>query len=607
MTEDDWNSGIQLDFNEVSFTVTAGGGKQIQILRGVSGKCQPGRLLAIMGASGAGKTTLLDILAYNHYGGTVTGTVTVNGKPRRRKEFTKLSCYVQQRDVLLSSATVREAVLTSALLKLPSGMLRAEKEERVDSVLKELDLEGCVNTLVGDESIGIKGISGGQKRRVSVGVELVKDPRLIFLDEPTSGLDSEMAATLMATLVQLARRNRTVVCTIHQPNSDITSRFDDFLLLAKGQAVFGGPWDESVEWFRSQGFSCPLYTNPTDYYLSVVKDESAVAALVPAFAQRAAELRAASEARASAPSNSGVSEKDLEAQRQALELEDRAPGKQGARPQTSVANQVMVLSHRFLRTWYRNPQMLASEVVQYMFMALLVGLMYLQVSSDAVTGTFDRSSCIWFSLAVLSFTPSYTAAVVWDKERLLMRRELAGQQYNPSAYFLGKTAVTLPFELVQGVMYVLISYFMVGFQLDAGKLFMQIAIYVVFLWTSETIGLLVGIISRTATTSVVLLTLVMLLLLSFSGFLTVEVKPYFRWVKDASYLTYAYTAAVQSEFSGLTLYDDGTPVDGMSLIPPQLDNGMGLWANFGILVGQLFAYRVLALLAMLTFAHFHWL
>lgn len=159
-----------------------------------------------------GKTTLLDILAAASYGGQVGGTILVNGQPRQRKQFLKQSCYVQQRDVLLATATVREAITTSALLKLPPSMSKQEKLQRVDNVLRELvcvvclcllrdvyndhpwlpkkkqDLEACANVLIGDETIGIKGCSGGQKRRVSVGVELVKDPALIFLDEPTSGL-----------------------------------------------------------------------------------------------------------------------------------------------------------------------------------------------------------------------------------------------------------------------------------------------------------------------------------------------------------------------------------------------------------------------------------
>lgn len=123
--------GLHLEFKEVRFSVSVKG-KPLEILKGVSGDCKSGRLLAIMGASGAGKTTLLDVLACNVYSGSVQGEVLVNGQPRRRKPFSRISCYVQQRDVLLSSATVREAITTSALLKLPRTMARAEKQQRVE-------------------------------------------------------------------------------------------------------------------------------------------------------------------------------------------------------------------------------------------------------------------------------------------------------------------------------------------------------------------------------------------------------------------------------------------------------------------------------------------
>ena len=141
----------------------------------------------------------LDVLAGTNFGGTVEGQVLVNGARRLRSDFARLSCYVMQRDVLLASSTVREAVMFAALLKLPWRLPRAAKAARVDALLEELDLTGCRDTLIGDELLNMKGISGGQRRRVSVALELVKDPRVVFLDEPTSGLDSEMAVSLVVS------------------------------------------------------------------------------------------------------------------------------------------------------------------------------------------------------------------------------------------------------------------------------------------------------------------------------------------------------------------------------------------------------------------------
>lgn len=203
---------IDIDFNDIKYSVSLRGGGRKEILKGISGTCKAGRCTAIMGASGAGKTSLLDILACNQVQGRIEGKVLVNGTPRHASSFQRLSCYVLQQDVLLSSATVREAITLSALLKLPGTMSKKDKLARVDQVLEELDLVSCADTLIGDESIGLKGSSGGEQRRVSIGMELVKDPKCILLDEPTSGLDSEMAVSLMDCLHKLANKGRTVSC-----------------------------------------------------------------------------------------------------------------------------------------------------------------------------------------------------------------------------------------------------------------------------------------------------------------------------------------------------------------------------------------------------------
>ncbi|KXZ50553.1 hypothetical protein GPECTOR_16g728 [Gonium pectorale] len=169
--------GALIEWSDVSYTVhDRATGQKKRILADMTGMAQPGRLLSIMGPSGAGKSTLLDVLACNNSNRTAVpdGRILVDGAPRNDRAFGRISCYVQQKDVLLASATVREVILTSALLKLPRSVSVAEKRARVEATLKELDLTACANTLIGEETIGLKGISGGQKRRVSVGIELVK-------------------------------------------------------------------------------------------------------------------------------------------------------------------------------------------------------------------------------------------------------------------------------------------------------------------------------------------------------------------------------------------------------------------------------------------------
>ncbi|KAG2497029.1 hypothetical protein HYH03_005032 [Edaphochlamys debaryana] len=211
-------------------------------------------------------------------GAKVEGRVLLNGVPcSAAGAVRELSAYVQQQDVLLPSATVREVVLASAQLRLPYAIPLETKRTLVEEALRDLDLLACADTLIGDELRGLKGVSGGERRRTSVAAELVKDPRLLFLDEPSSGLDSETAMGVVAALSRLARKGRTVICTLHQPNSDITEVFDDLMLLAGGRVVYGGPWAGAVGFFARAGFSCPSFKNPADYFLQVMTRSGAEA------------------------------------------------------------------------------------------------------------------------------------------------------------------------------------------------------------------------------------------------------------------------------------------------------------------------------------------
>ncbi|KAF6254638.1 P-loop containing nucleoside triphosphate hydrolase protein [Scenedesmus sp. NREL 46B-D3] len=270
-----------LEFKDITYDVVLKAGKDAgqtkRILHDISSSCVSGKLTALMGPSGAGKSSLLDILAGVKVVGKARGQVLLNGSPRRSAAFASLCSYVQQKDVLVPSATVREALVTSALLKLPHSMSKSQKLARVDQLLDLLELSHVADSYIGDEAMGIKGISGGEKRRVSVGIEVVKDPAIIFLDEPTTGLDSEMALGVTTSLKAMAKAGKMVVATIHQPNSAITDAFDDWALLARGGCC-GGP-------------ACPLYRNPTDFFMSLASSAATLAALADAWAARQADQR----------------------------------------------------------------------------------------------------------------------------------------------------------------------------------------------------------------------------------------------------------------------------------------------------------------------------
>jgi ABC-type multidrug transport system ATPase subunit len=242
-----------------------------KILEGVRGSVSPGQVMAIMGPSGAGKTTFLDILARKNKRGNVTGQFMVNGAKVTDEEYKEISGFVDQEDTMMATLTVYETILNSALLRLPRDMTFEAKNKRVMDVMGQLGIMAIKDQLVGtSEDNGIRGISGGEKRRVSIACELVTSPSILFLDEPTSGLDSYNAYNVVECLVNLAKNyRRTVIFTIHQPKSNIVALFDQLVLLAKGRCVYSGPFDRCQEYFDKQGYPCPPGFNIADYLVDL--------------------------------------------------------------------------------------------------------------------------------------------------------------------------------------------------------------------------------------------------------------------------------------------------------------------------------------------------
>ncbi|KAI1105739.1 hypothetical protein F4804DRAFT_303400 [Jackrogersella minutella] len=240
------------------------------ILNDIKGIAHPGEITAIMGASGAGKTSFLDILARKNKRGQTSGDFFVNGEKVTDAEFKSVVGFVDQEDTMLPTLTVHETILTSALLRLPRGMGRQAKEQRVYEVEKQLGIYHIRDSLIGSEEGKGRGISGGEKRRVGIACELVTSPSILFLDEPTSGLDAFNAFNVIECLVTLAKTyKRTVIFTIHQPRSNIVALFDRLILLAQGKTVYSGPFLQCQDYFDQIGYACPPGFNIADYLVDL--------------------------------------------------------------------------------------------------------------------------------------------------------------------------------------------------------------------------------------------------------------------------------------------------------------------------------------------------
>ncbi|KAE8728263.1 hypothetical protein F3Y22_tig00004630pilonHSYRG00047 [Hibiscus syriacus] len=262
------NNGVFLTWTDLWVTVFGGEKGTKAILQGLTGFAEPGKVLAIMGPSGSGKSTLLDTLISS--GTQQTGEILINGREESLAFGT--SAYVTQDDTLMTTLTVREAVYYLAQLQLPDSMSKSHKKERAEMTIREMGLQDSMETRIGGR--GTKGLSGGQKRRVGICMEILTRPKLLFLDELTSGLDSAASYHFMNRIVRLAHQHgTTVIASIHQPSSEVFELFHNLCLLSSGKTVYLGPVSMAEKLFATNGYPCPALRNPSDHYLRTINKD----------------------------------------------------------------------------------------------------------------------------------------------------------------------------------------------------------------------------------------------------------------------------------------------------------------------------------------------
>ncbi|XP_022998839.1 ABC transporter G family member 28 [Cucurbita maxima] len=258
---------IEVAFKDLTITLK---GKNRHLMRCVTGKIMPGKVSAVMGPSGAGKTTFLSALAGKVTGCTMTGMILINGQPESIHSYKKIIGFVPQDDIVHGNLTVEENLWFSARCRLSADLLKPEKVLVVERVIESLGLQAVRDSLVG--TVEKRGISGGQRKRVNVGLEMVMEPSLLILDEPTSGLDSSSSQLLLKALRREALEGVNICMVVHQPSYTLFTMFDELILLAKGGlTVYHGPVKKLEEYFATLGIKVPDRVNPPDYFIDILE------------------------------------------------------------------------------------------------------------------------------------------------------------------------------------------------------------------------------------------------------------------------------------------------------------------------------------------------
>jgi len=495
-------------------------------------------LFGILGPSGAGKSTLLDILAGRQSRAyEVSGALYLDGAAASARDVSRVSGYVPQTDVLAGTSTVFEYLTFHAELRLPRSMSRAQRRARVYSVLNELGLMKVGNSFIGDAFR--RGLSGGEQRRLSLAVELLSQPRLLFVDEATTGLDSTNAAKVVDILAGLSRRGVTCVLSIHQPRPDMFRLLTRVLVLSgDGAMVFSGPSHLADAHFGSLGHAPPAGVNIADFMLDTVLHATPeeVARMVDGF--RSSEVQGA---------NALLSE------RARLQLTYTAPSRPVMPATKYVASyslQLRMLCGRLLRNAYRHPLLFWLQFGATLAVAVCLGVVFAHAGVDT-PGIQDRLGSLFFMLLYLSFM-ALGSLPVWRDERLLFLHERAAGAYGTAAYFSAVVLFDiLPLRVVPPFFFAIVTYPMIGLHPRCGDCISWfVCVLIMANVAATTLSMLLGTIAPSVAVANVAGSFTMLITGLFGGFLLSKAATpaALKFLMDTSFISAAFEALAVTEF-----------------------------------------------------------
>ncbi|NXO06452.1 ABCG2 protein, partial [Oriolus oriolus] len=542
-----------------------------EVLRDVNGVMKPG-LNAILGPTGSGKSSLLDILAARKDPRGLSGDILINGAPQPAN-FKCTSGYVVQDDVVMGTLTVRENLKFSAALRLPKSVKEREKNERVNQIIKELGLSKVADSKVGTQFS--RGVSGGERKRTNIGMELITDPAILFLDEPTTGLDASTANAVLLLLKRMAKQGKTIIFSIHQPRYSIFRLFDSLTLLAAGRMLYHGPAQQAIEYFQSIGYQCEPYNNPADFFLDVINGDSTAVAMSKADENNRAESaeerseydKTVAEQLAEKYSSSAYY-RETKAHLESISSGNKKKIKGVFRKITyanSFLHQLKWVSRRTFKNLIGNPQASIAQVCVTVLLALIVGAIFFGLKED-FAGRQNRVGAMFFLTTNQCFS-SISAIELFVVEKKIFMHEYISGYYRTSAYFIAKLMADLiPMRTLPSIIFTCITYFMLGKyglpQSHSSPLSLKPTVEAFFTmmftlmmvsYTATSMALAIAAGQSVVTVANLLVTITFVFMILFSGLLVnlTSVLPWLSWLKYFSIPRYGMTALQINELTGL--------------------------------------------------------
>ncbi|XP_029949983.1 broad substrate specificity ATP-binding cassette transporter ABCG2d [Salarias fasciatus] len=529
------------------------------ILLDLNGIMKPG-LNAILGPTGSGKSSFLDILAARKDPSGLSGEVLIDGAPQP-PNFKCLSGYVVQDDEVMGTLTVRENLRFSAALRLPGSVPQSEKEARVSHLIKELGL-----TKVADSKVGTamtRGVSGGERKRTNIGMELIIDPAVLFLDEPTTGLDASTANSVLLLLKRMANHGRTIIMSIHQPRYSIYRLFDTLSLLVGGRMVYHGPAPNALDYFANIGYPCEPHNNPADFFLDVINGDFTAASRANGsedldFEELSRSRQSIVERLVDEYRNSsycGETRAELERILQDKEVTTR-PASCTITYNSSFFHQLQWVLKRTFQNLMLSPQISVAQVTVHIFLALIVGAIFFGVKDDQ-SGIQNRMGALFFITTNQCFS-TVSAAELFITERKLFVHEYVSGYYRVSVYFLAKILADISLRSLTSIIFGCIVYYLIGLKASVEAFLVFILTVTLVAYTATAMTMAISADQSVVALANIFMTITFVFMMIFSGLLVnlPSIMDWLAWLKYFSIPRYGLAALQINEFVDLKFCEE---------------------------------------------------